>query len=79
MWFSDRIAACAISSLHDVARQTVSGMDAQNVPINAIPMAVGWGAVPGGRAKAVGAGTNFHDANLIGNYSMVTVFCNRRG
>jgi len=31
------------------------------------------------RAKAVGAGTNFHDANLIGNYSMVTVFCNRRG
>jgi hypothetical protein len=41
-------------------------MDAQNVLINAIPVAVGWGTVPGGRAKATGAGTGFNDANLIG-------------
>ena len=79
MWLSGRIAASAISSLHDVARQTVSGMDAQNVLIDAISVAVGWGAVPGDRAKAIGVGTHFLDANLIGNYSTVTVFCNRRG
>ena len=79
MWLSGRNAARAISSLHDVARQTVSGVDAQNLLIGSIPVAVSWGAIPGDRAKAIGAGTYFHDANLIGNYSTVTVFCNRRG
>ncbi len=61
MRLSSRTSARPIFALYDVAGQAIPGMDAQNVPVDAIPMAVGRGTVPGGRAKAVGS----DDANLI--------------
>jgi hypothetical protein len=35
--------------------QPLTGMDAQNVRVDAIPVEVGRGTVPGGRAKATGS------------------------
>jgi len=66
MWLPGRIAACSISALHDVSRQTVSGMDVESLLIDAVFLATGGRAIPSGRTKATGARTGFRDANLIG-------------